>query len=113
MPGSEHDWTSPQAMNRHGAQGEPKSVSSFANGVTTPEELFAVTESYTRSVDDEYVREYADRNSIVRVTFRGDHDKLEVTILKALSSGRHELVSTYDDTTAEKVQKKLANGRWT
>lgn len=113
MPGSEHDWTSPQAMNRHGLQGKPKSVSSFANGVTNPEELFDVAEPYTRSVDDEYVREYTNNNNVVRVTFRGDHDKLEVTILKALSSGRHELVSTYDDTTAKDVLKNLAKGRWT
>lgn len=113
MPGSDHDWTSPQAMDQRGLDGAPKSVSSFAEGLTTPEELFAVAESYTSSVDGEFVREYIQKGRIVRVTFCGDHDKLEVTILKTMSNGRHELVSTYDDTTVDKVHSKLTKGWWT
>ena len=102
VPGSPYDQTTQSAAASIGASAT-KSPSSFASG-STVEGLLANAHQLLLMSDDAHVREYRDQfGRIVRVTFTGDHDRLEISILASLPGETYGLVTTYDNVTVQDI----------
>ena len=102
IPGSAHDLTT-SARAAQGGLKLPKSPSSFASG-SGFEGLLANTQTFLNSADSNQVREYASGVRIVRVTFTGDHDRLEITLLDKLPGDTYGVATTYDNVTTSDVK---------
>jgi hypothetical protein len=104
LTGSPYDLTTKVAAEAQGLS-RTKSPTSFSNSPDV-KDLLASTQEFLKASDKGSVREYMDRGRIVRVTFTGNHDRLELSILEPLSDGTYGLVTTYDNVTVSKVQRK-------
>ena len=104
LAGSPYDQTTRIAAEIQGLS-ETKSPTSFTNS-TSVNDLLTNTQEFLKASDAGSVREYMSGGRIVRVTFTGDHDRLELSILEPLSDGTYGLVTTYDNVTVSKVQGK-------
>ena len=97
IPGSVNDWTTRSVANDKGLH-EPTSPSTFATG-TTLESLLAFAQSSLLRASNDTVREYRQTSSrIIRVTFNGNHNGLELTFLDETPNGLG-VASTYDNVT--------------
>lgn len=103
LVGSPNSWTNAAAAIAAGLT-RPSSPTSFAAEGQTVEELLEFTASYALATNSENVREYLiDNNRIARITFTGDHDGLEKTIIERLKDGSYGLVTTHDNVTVEDI----------
>lgn len=103
LVGSPNSWTTEAAAMAAGLS-KPSSPTCFAAEGQTVEELLEFTASYALATNSENVREYViDAKRIVRVTFTGDHDGLEKTILARQNDGSYGLVTTHDNVTVEDI----------
>jgi hypothetical protein len=70
-------------------------------------ELLDSTAARLQETSDANVREYrVDNNRIVRVTFSGDHDGLELTFIDKLADGNYGVATTYDNVGLSYVVKQ-------
>jgi len=76
----------------------PKSPTSLVSEQAGVAELLSNVSAFSMSTDPDFVREYHDGDRIIRVTFTGDHDGLEISILEPFGNGQYGLVSSYDVT---------------
>lgn len=104
LPGSEHSWTSPEVSAQVGLA-RPKSPTSFGAENQTLAELLEFASEYMASTDPEHIREYRDGNLLIRITFVGDHDGLEKTVLKE-KDGLCEVITSHDNVTVRDVMKQ-------
>lgn len=102
IPGSSHDMTTP-ALAAQSGEKQPKSPSAFSNG-TGFEGLLSNAQTFLNTADSDQVREYTHGGRLVRVTFIGDHDGLEVTLLDSLPGNTYGVATTYDNVTAAYVK---------
>jgi hypothetical protein len=105
VPGSPYDWSNPNVSAQLGLD-RPKSPTSFADGNHTLDELLSATGGYMGSTDMNQVREYEiSSGQLARVTFTGNHDGLELTILKEVD-GQYEVITTHDNVTVADIKRK-------
>lgn len=96
IPGSSHDWTTKKAAESQGL-GRPDSPSIFAAGVRSWTEMLNNAAPSMLRADDNAVREYViHQRRIVRVTYSGDHNGLELTFLDATPGG-YGVASSHDN----------------
>jgi hypothetical protein len=105
LPGSPNSWIDPGISDQLGLSG-PKSPTSFAAGHRL-EGLLDNTSEYMASTDSTQARDYElGPGRIVRITFTGDHDGLEKTVLKQIQDGRYEVITTHDNVSVGDVMKQ-------
>ncbi len=91
-----------------------KSPTALGTQEPSVEALLRSADIVSRSQNSDRIAEYRAKNGyIVRVTLT-DSEQLEVTIInhRQRRNGQHELVTTYDGYTIEKVHSKLRSGDW-
>lgn len=103
VPGSPYDLTTPEAAAASGQR--QKSPSSFASEPSV-ERLLESAQAHVSTADAMQTREYMDGRRIVRVTYTGDHDRVEISILDPLPGDHYGLATTYDNVTVEDVMKE-------
>lgn len=104
VPGSEYDWTHPSATQELNLVGRT-SPTSFVGFNASFEELLESTKMQLQQASDKSVREYTPYDGrIIRVTFSGDHDGLELTFIDRLDDGSYGVATTYDNVKVSDVQ---------
>lgn len=97
LPDSPNSWV--------GRSGSKTSPTSLAPNAKNGGELLSKLKPYMEQVDSSSVREYMmDNNRIVRITFTGDHDGLEKTVLRANSDGTYTVITSHDEVTVSEVK---------
>lgn len=110
LDGSPHSLTSVDAARAIGLR-RPKSPTSLATADASVDELLSNVASFAASTDPDMVREYKEGKSIIRVVYTGQHDGLEISVLRPRSGEGYELVSSYDGVPVEKALDNL-KARW-
>ncbi|MEC3978176.1 hypothetical protein QMK34_23145 [Amycolatopsis sp. H20-H5] len=112
LESSPHALTDPAVAKSYGMIG-PKSPSSLVDSRAGVQELLVNVATFASLTDSRFIREYWQRERIVRITFTGNHDGLEVSILERVDlSSKFRLISSYDGISVNKVECKLRR-EWT
>lgn len=106
IPNSVNSWTNTDVANKLGLS-RPKSPTLFAGSATTALDLLKNMEDYMNNVDPANVREYRSGSNVVRVTYIEGHHGVEVTILRPLNDGTHEVITTHDNVSIDTISNNL------
>lgn len=106
ISGSSNDWTDPAVRAALGISDKSSPTSLVSQGATA-EDLLSQIYSYASTTDESIVRDYSHgQDAVARVTYTGDENRLELTILRYNEhTDSYGVITSYDSLEPDDIKR--------